>query len=105
MADRERRDLPGYFVLIYTAISHVLKFCDEKTIFIQVVSFSEPEWQLARYLEASRAAGLKELRVPILADERDGRVWRSVPNRRWHADQLGNTHGSQEVVLFHRRLD
>jgi hypothetical protein len=43
-----------------------------------------------------------EIRLPVLAGERDGRLWRSVPNRRWHADQIGETHGSQEVVLFHK---
>ena len=105
MGDRKPRALPGYFDRVETALSQVVKFCDERTIFIQVVAFSEPEWQLTRYLEASRAAGLTELRLPVLAGERDGRLWRSVPNRRWHADQLGNTHGSQEVVLFHRRVD
>ena len=29
----------------------------------------------------------------------DGRLWRSVLNRRWYSDQRGDTPGSREVVL------
>ena len=32
----------------------------------------------------------------------DGRLWRNVPNRKWHADQMGETPGSREVVLIHK---
>lgn len=99
----DRKAFTGYFQRLEAALARVAEFCDEQTVFVQVVAFSEPDWQLPRYLEATEAAGLAEVRLPILADERDGRLWRSVPNRRWHADQIGETHGSQEVVLFHRR--
>lgn len=77
--------------------------CDEQTVIVQVVGFSDPSWQLEQYLATSAAAGLEELRSPLLAGERDGRLWRSVPNRKWHADQLGDIPASREVVLFHRR--
>jgi len=103
MGDRKPRALPGYFDRIQAALARVVELCDDETVFVQVVAFSEPEWQLPRYLDAAAAAGLIEMRLPALTGERDGRLWRSVPNRRWHADQLGETHGSQEVVLFHRR--
>ena len=103
MGDRKPRALPGYFSRLQAALSRVAELCDERTTFVQVVAFSEPDWQLPRYLEANAAAGLREMRLPLLNGDRDGRLWRSVPNRKWHADQLGDTHGSQEVVLFHRR--
>jgi hypothetical protein len=70
---------------------------------VQMVAFSSPDWQLPRYLEAMEAAGLVEFRLPILEEEGDGRLWRSVPGRRWYSAQRGTTPGSQEVVLFHRR--
>jgi hypothetical protein len=98
----DRKAFAGYFKRLQSALARVAEFCDEQTVFVQVVAFSEPEWQLPRYLQAATEAGLAEARLPILAGERDGRLWRSVPNRRWHADQIGETHGSQEVVLFHR---
>src|SRR5262249_8428730 len=48
-------------------------------------------------------AGLREVLLPALQGERDGRLWRSVPSRRWYSDQRGETPGSQEVVLIHRK--
>jgi hypothetical protein len=98
----DRKAFAGYFRRLEAALTRVVRFCDERTMFVQVVAFAEPHWQLPRYLEAAETAGLIEVRLPVLAGERDGRLWRSVPNRRWHADQIGETHGSQEVVLFHR---
>lgn len=98
----DRKSFAGYFRRLEAALTRVVRFCDERTMFVQVVAFAEPDWQLPRYLEAAATAGLIEVRLPALAGERDGRLWRSVPNRRWHADQIGETHGSQEVVLFHQ---
>ena len=48
-------------------------------------------------------AGLSEVFLPMLQGEADGRLWRSVPGRRWYSDQRGETPGSQEVVLIHRK--
>ena len=69
---------------------------------VQVVGFSEPDWQLPEYLAVTEAAGLTEVFPPAIHGLREGRLWRSVPNRKWHADQLGEIPASQEVVLFHR---
>jgi hypothetical protein len=60
-------------------------------------------WQLECYLQTMEEAGLQEVFLPALRAERDGRLWRSVPNRRWYSDQRGETPGSQEVVLIHRK--
>jgi hypothetical protein len=73
------------------------------TIIVQMVAFSEPSWQLRSYLKVMEDCGLAEVKHPQLANHADGRVWRSVPNRRWYADKGGATGGSKEVVLFHRR--
>jgi hypothetical protein len=69
---------------------------------VQVVAFAEPSWQLPRYLSVADDVGLRECFLPQLVDQADGRLWRTVPNRKWYADQRGETNGSQEVVLFHR---
>jgi hypothetical protein len=50
-------------------------------------------------------AGLQEYFLPLLKGERDGRLWRSVPSRRWYSDQRGETPGSKEVVLIHRKAE
>ena len=84
-------------------MSSVAALADERTVIVQMVAFSEPSWQLPRYLETMEEAGLTEVFLPALQGERDGRLWRSVPSRRWYSDQRGETPGSQEVVLIHRK--
>lgn len=100
--DRKQSDLTGYFDKATAAFRSIAGIANPKTIIVQMVAFSEPSWQLPRYLEAMRGAGLSEVRVPLLAHDAAGRVWRGVPNRRWYASQRGDISASREVVLFHR---
>lgn len=103
LGGRKRRGLPRYFDELRRSFESMASLSDDLTTLVQVVAFADPEWQLPRYLEAVGAAGWEELTLPSLADDGDGRLWRSVPNRRWYADQRGATHSSREVVLLHRR--
>jgi DNA modification methylase len=66
-------------------------------LIVQMIAFSNPEELLPRYLSNMEQLGFKE----VLAEDR---IWRNVPNRKWHAILRGNTHGSKEVVLIHRIL-
>lgn len=103
MGDRKYPELATYFANIAETISSVAALANEETIFVQMVAFSDPTWQLPRYLETLEGVGLSEVLLPALKGDRDGRLWRSVPNRRWYSDQRGETPGSQEVVLIHRK--
>jgi hypothetical protein len=105
MGDRKYPELATYFGQLKAALTSIASVCDANTTIVQVVGFSEPSWQLAQYLAVNEAAGLREIRPAAIASLRDGRIWRSIPNRKWHADQLGNIPASQEVVLFHRLRD
>lgn len=105
MGDRKHRGLQTYFENIKATMSSVAAVANKQTIVVQMVAFANPSWQLPRYLETMEDAGLCELRLPCLHRERDGRLWRTVPSRRWYSDQRGVTPASQEVVLFHRRAD
>jgi hypothetical protein len=102
MGDRKRPGLKAYFDNIKASMSSVAALADSETVIVQMVAFSSPKWQLPRYLMAMDEAGLAELFLPVLQGDRDGRLWRSVPGRRWYSAQRGVTPGSQEVVLFHR---
>jgi hypothetical protein len=106
MGDRKYPELATYFANIKATMSSVAALADEDTFIVQMVAFSDAEWQLKRYLETMREAGLEKVFLPLLESERDGRLWRSVTGRRWYSDQRGTTPGSQEVVLIHvkRRL-
>lgn len=103
MGDRKAAELSPYFAQLEAALRSVTALCDEATTIIQVVAFAEPEWQLPRYLGVARASGLIELRPPAHDGAHNGRLWRQVPNRRWHADQRGEIPACNEAVLFFRR--
>jgi hypothetical protein len=105
MGDRKYPELRTYFQNIRATMSSVATLASMRTVIVQMVAFSEPEWQLPRYLETMRECGLAEVKLPLLRRQGDGRLWRSVPNRRWYSDQRGETPGSEEVVLFHRKAD
>jgi DNA methylase len=103
MGDRQFPELRTYFDSVRAAMSSVMAVCDFQTVVVQMVAFSDPSWQLPRYLATMEDAGLKEIRLPILRGEGDGRLWRSVPGRRWYNDLPARTPGAKEVVLFHQR--
>jgi hypothetical protein len=103
MGDRKFPELRSYFDNILGTMSSVAALANQETVIVQMVAFSEPSWQLQRYLETMEEAGLTESFLPSLQNERDGRLWRTVPGRRWYSDQRGATPGSQEVVLIHRK--
>lgn len=103
MGDRKYPELKTYFDSIRATMSSVAALADENTTVVQMVAFSDHSWQLERYLETMEEAGLSEVLLPTLRGEADGRLWRSVPSRRWYSDQRGETPGSQEVVLIHRK--
>jgi len=104
MGDRKYPELKTYFASIRATMSSVAALADDRTVIMQMVAFSDPSWQLPRYLETMEEAGLREMKLSSLRGERDGRLWRSVPGRRWYSDQRGKTPGSQEVVLFHSKM-
>lgn len=103
MGDRKYPELRTYFDNIQATMSSVASIANYHTIIVQMVAFSDPSWQLPRYLDTMKAAGLREVFLPSLKQQGDGRLWRSVPGRRWYSDQRGETPGSQEVVLLHRK--
>jgi hypothetical protein len=103
MGDRKFPELRTYFENIKATMSSVAALANSRTVFVQMLAFSEAKWQLPRYLETMEEAGLTEMFLPALKGERDGRLWRSVPSRRWYSEQRGETPGSQEVVLIHRK--
>ena len=103
MGDRHYPELRTYFENIKATMSSVAVLANKRTVIMQMVAFSEPEWQLPRYLETMEQAGLEEMNSPALRRQGDGRLWRSVPGRRWYSNQRGDTPASQEVALFHRK--
>ncbi|MEJ0025952.1 MAG: DNA methyltransferase [Rhizomicrobium sp.] len=103
MGDRKYPELKTYFDNVRSTFASTAALAGEDTVIVQMLAFSQPEWQLDRYLATMEEAGLTEVFLKSLSCCDDGRLWRQVPGRRWYSDQRGVTPGSQEVVLFHRR--
>jgi hypothetical protein len=101
--DRKQAGLDKYFETVRLAFDSICALCDKDTMIVQTVAFAEPKWQLPNYLNAMFEAGFSEKQVSIRANDPEGRTWRTVPGRKWYASQMGDTPGSQEVVLFHKR--
>lgn len=100
--DRQRQKLTTYYQGMLQAFRSLAKLLRPKTLVVQVLAFSNPSWQLPEYLTVMANAGFEEVLVEGQAGASDGRIWRTVPNRKWYASQRGAIHASQEVVLFHR---
>ncbi|HED01017.1 MAG TPA: hypothetical protein ENN18_11685 [Proteobacteria bacterium] len=102
LGDRKQQDLRTYFEQIRLIFRSLAKVSCSHTIIAQLVAFSSPSWQLPEYLSALKEAGFVEIFVKGYRDSLDGRIWRTVPNRKFYADNKGATAASKEVVLLHR---
>jgi len=102
-ADRRLPTTDNYFDASLRALKAIRRVMRPRGVVVQLVAFSDPTNQLPRYLTTMEEAGFVEL-VRRTHDGRPVRVWRSVPGRRWHADQKGETNSSREVLLVHRAL-
>lgn len=101
--DRKRQGLASYFDQILSAFTSLAKLANRNTWVVQIVGFSDPSWQLPKYLNVMKKAGFTETRFTDFANSSDGRLWRTVPHRKWFAAYQQDAKAtSQEVVLFHR---
>ena len=95
------RDPSRYLSGIEAAFTAARQVAADDTILVQVVAFSQPEEQLPQYLAVMDKCGFHERFLSEHLDSSDGRLWRDVPGRRWHANKKGSLGSSQEVVLLH----
>ena len=106
MGARAEPTLNTYFGRLQHAYADLVSTFDADTTLVQLVGFSDVDRQLPRYLEAMNTIGLEEFTIADLATDTDGRLWRSVPNRRWWTEARSKRgvaeHTSREVVLLHR---
>lgn len=102
MGGRHESGIETYFEQLAIMFQSLARLADRSTILAQMIGFSEPDHQLDRYLSVLVDAGFREMRLGDSLDTPDGRLWRQVPNRKWHANRQGKTPSCREVVLFHR---
>jgi hypothetical protein len=86
-----------YFRMIRDVFSSLRSAISPDAAVAQLVGFADGETQLPMYLRAMAEAGYEE----ELSNQKQ-RVWRLVPNRKWHARLHGYLDASSEVFLLHR---
>jgi len=100
---RSEPELKTYFDRLAKAFSSVRGLVDQDSLVVQLVAFSEPDWQLPAYLKAMAASGFAEVHPECDPEYLfEDRIWRQVPGRKWYANQMGKTAGSKEVLLLHK---
>jgi len=102
MGHRNAPEQKPYFDNIEAAFRTIRDLLDDGATVVQMIAFSQPDWQLARYLAIMNRCGFAEKNPWQGASKSpDRRLWRSVPNRKWHATMKGRTQSANEVVLVH----
>jgi hypothetical protein len=99
--DRRQEQLYAYFRKAEATFASLRRIANQRTLLVQMLAFSDIDWQLPRYLKAMYSAGWQEAKQQAGAEGMQ-RLWRSVPNRRWYAALQGQSDSGKEVVLFHR---
>lgn len=100
---RREKGLRTYFQSTLNAFRSIRRLVRDGAIVVQLVAFSKPSLQLPGYLRVLKNASFSEVSVlKSRANASVRRIWRQVPNRKWHASIKGRTHSSREVVLAHR---
>lgn len=97
--DRRQQASDRYFRASLRTLQAIRRVMKDGAYIIQLVAFNRPDEQLERYLANMSAAGFSEA-SPFA----ETRIWREVPNRKWHANLRGKTHSAKEVVLVHQAL-
>lgn len=100
---RQQQGLNSYFATLFSTFAGIRRLVGPRSLVVQLVGFSKPDWQLPQYLRKMSEAGFEELlpecdRTALF----HGRVWRNIPSRRWYANMESASNSSREVLLIHR---
>jgi hypothetical protein len=103
LGPRKENELTTYFGRLKAVFSSIRHLLDGDSLVVQLVAFSNPSWQLPRYLETMKGAGYAEIEADCQLDRKiAGRIWRTVPGRKWYANSRGDIGASKEVLLLHK---
>jgi len=103
--DRRRSTSEPYFENSLRTLCAVRRVIRRGGFMVQLLAFNDPSVHLDRYLANMVAAGFEEVLLSTQhASAKVTRIWRDVPNRKWHAAYQGQTHSAREVVLIHRAV-
>lgn len=96
--DRRKAASDRYFETSLATLKAIRAVMRDGGHMVQMVAFNNQAEQLPRYLQNMKDAGFIEAYTP------ESRIWRQVPQRKWHATLRGRTESANEVVLIHRAV-
>ncbi len=103
LGPRDEDELTTYYSRLLSVFSSIKSLLDKDSLVVQLVAFSDPEWQLPAYLETMKKAGFAEVKADCRTKNKiEGRIWREVPGRKWYANKQGDISPSKEVMLLHK---
>ena len=93
MGDRKYPELRTYFENVKATMSSVAALADKRTLVVQMVAFSEPKWQLPRYLETMEEAAEAGMNALLehdgaRAEAEEARLTRTLDIARSYASKL-----------------
>ncbi len=107
LGNRHEKELKGYYDNLGRTFASIARLLGPGGLLVQMVAFAQPEWQLPRYLEVMDECGLSELNPAhtfgSCSMDDASRLWRDVPNRKWHASMQSERAASKELVLIHQK--
>jgi hypothetical protein len=93
---------PEYFEQALRSFRAIHSVCDDSSVVVQLVGFSNPAAQLPLYRDMMANAGFEECAPTDLLSP-DG-LSRAVPNRKWYLEALNRPSASgREFLLIHRK--
>jgi DNA methylase len=97
---RSRSGLDNYFKTLTDSFQSVRQIIQPDAMVVQLVAFADAQSQLPLYLRAMQDAGYRE--TMLSPADRQSRIWRKVPNRKWYSRMRENQDAAREVLLLHR---
>lgn len=104
LGGRSEAGIDNYFQNITEIYSSIYDVLRSKSFVFQLVSFSEEDDQLERFLTSMNNAGFREVELENKEINVEGRIKRSVPLRKWYASMRSNLTTSQEFLLLHQKV-
>jgi len=100
LGDRQQKGLARYFLNLKDSFNSMKSLLDKNSIIVQLIGFSNPSWQLHRYLEIMEELGFKESGRSMNFNEPFSR---NIPNRKWYTQYRDLAKSSErEYLLIHK---
>lgn len=102
LGDRKEKELKRYFHNLTACFKSIKELIDKSSLVIQLVGFSDPDWQIEKYLQIMDELGFKE----SMPRSREKKYYtRKVPNRKWYTQyRAAEDFGSGREYLFMHKL-